>query len=52
MIGEVLPQAVKGINWSEVGVKVLLGAFIGLIGWFMKHVRSSYNGRMKPGKVV
>lgn len=45
IIKENLPAAVTGIDWGEVGVKTLIGAFIGLIigliSWIVKRGKSS-----------
>lgn len=44
-INENLPAAVTGIDWGEVGVKALIGAFIGLligfVSWLVKRGKSS-----------
>jgi hypothetical protein len=44
-INEMLPAAVTGIDWGEVGVKALIGAFIGLVigfvSWLAKRGKTS-----------
>lgn len=44
-VNENLPAIVTGIDWNEVGVKALIGAFvgllIGLVSWLVKRAKSS-----------